>query len=44
SAAEYVRTAPWLVIFPGVVISAAVFGTNLLGDAMRVALDPRLRL
>ncbi|MCZ6843244.1 MAG: ABC transporter permease, partial [SAR324 cluster bacterium] len=43
SAVEYVRTAPWLVIFPGVVISAAVFGTNLLGDAMRDALDPRLR-
>jgi len=35
SAAEYVRTAPWLVIFPGVAISLAVFGTNLLGDALR---------
>jgi peptide/nickel transport system permease protein len=43
SAAEYVREAPWLVIFPGVVISAAAFGTNLLGDAMRDSLDPRLR-
>ena len=43
SAAEYVRAAPWLVIFPGIVISAAVFGVNLLGDAMRDALDPRLR-
>ena len=31
SAAEYVRTAPWLVIFPGLAISLAVFGTNLLG-------------
>src|SRR6202011_6071362 len=30
SAAEYVRTAPWLVIFPGIAISLAVFGTNLL--------------
>ncbi len=27
------RTAPWLVIFPGIAISLAVFGTNLLGDA-----------
>ena len=44
SAAEYVRTAPWLVIFPGLAISLAVFGTNLLGDALRDILDPRLRL
>ena len=43
SAAEYVRTAPWLVIFPGVAISAVVFGTNLLGDAVRDMLDPRQR-
>jgi peptide/nickel transport system permease protein len=43
SAAEYVRTAPWLVIFPGVAISLVVFGTNLLGDALRDILDPRLR-
>lgn len=43
SAAEYMRTAPWLVIFPGVAISLAVFGANLLGDALRDMLDPRLR-
>ena len=43
SAAEYVRTAPWLVIFPGLAISLAVFGTNLLGDAIRDILDPRQR-
>jgi peptide/nickel transport system permease protein len=43
SAAEYVRTAPWLVIFPGIAISAAVFSTNLLGDALRDLLDPRQR-
>jgi len=43
SAAEYVRTAPWLVIFPGMAISLAVFGTNLFGDALRDILDPRLR-
>jgi peptide/nickel transport system permease protein len=43
SAAEYVRTAPWLVIFPGIAISAVVFGTNLLGDAIRDMLDPRQR-
>jgi len=43
SAAEYVRTAPWLVIFPGMAISFVVFGTNLLGDALRDLLDPRQR-
>ena len=44
SAAEYVRTAPWLVIFPGIAISMVVFGTNLLGDAIRDILDPRQRI
>jgi peptide/nickel transport system permease protein len=43
SAAEYVRTAPWLVIYPGLAISFIVFGTNLLGDALRDLLDPRQR-
>ncbi len=43
SAAEYVRVAPWLVIFPGLAISLAVFGTNLFGDALRDILDPRQR-
>ena len=43
SAAEYVRRAPWLVIFPGLAISLVVFGTNLLGDALRDILDPRQR-
>jgi peptide/nickel transport system permease protein len=43
SAAEYVRTAPWLVIFPGLAISLVVFGTNLFGDALRDVLDPRQR-
>ena len=44
SAAEYAQKAPWLVIFPGVVISLVVFATNLLGDALRDVLDPRLRI
>jgi len=43
SAAEYMRVAPWLVIYPGIAISLAVFGANLLGDALRDMLDPRLR-
>lgn len=44
SAAEYALKAPWLVIYPGVAISLAVFATNLLGDALRDVLDPRLRI
>jgi peptide/nickel transport system permease protein len=43
SAAEYVHTAPWLVVFPGIAISLVVFGANLLGDAIRDHLDPRQR-
>ena len=43
AAAEYAQKAPWLVIYPGLAISLAVFGTNLLGDALRDSLDPRLR-
>jgi peptide/nickel transport system permease protein len=43
SAAEYAQKAPHLVIFPGLAISLAVFGSNLLGDALRDTLDPRLR-
>jgi peptide/nickel transport system permease protein len=40
---KYVEVSPWLVIFPSVVVSLTVFGFNLLGDALRDTLDPRLR-
>ena len=43
SAAEYAHKAPHLVLFPGLAISLAVFGSNLFGDALRDTLDPRLR-
>ncbi|MBI2554021.1 MAG: ABC transporter permease [Candidatus Rokubacteria bacterium] len=43
SASEYAQKAPHLVLFPGFAISLAVFGSNLLGDALRDTLDPRLR-
>jgi peptide/nickel transport system permease protein len=43
SAAEYAQKAPHLVLFPGLAISLAVFGSNLFGDALRDTLDPRLR-
>ena len=40
---KYVEVSPWLVVFPSIAISVAVFGFNLLGDALRDVLDPRLR-
>jgi peptide/nickel transport system permease protein len=42
-AGHYAEAAPWLPLAPGLAISLAVFGFNLLGDAVRDALDPRLR-
>ncbi len=35
--------APWLALWPGVALSLTVFGANMLGDALRDLLDPRLR-
>jgi len=43
AAAEYAQKAPWVVLFPGAATRLAVFGANLLGDALRDTLDPRLR-
>ncbi len=42
NAQEYLATAPWLAIFPGVMITLAVCGFNFVGDGLRDALDPRL--
>lgn len=39
----FIREQPTIVIWPGVFISVAVFGANLLGDSLRDVLDPRLR-
>src|SRR5215470_9862662 len=39
----FMEQAPWLAIFPGLAISLAVFGFNLLGDTLRDAWDPKLR-
>ena len=43
SASAYAEKAPWIALFPGIAISLAVFGFNLLGDSLRDALDPKLR-
>ena len=40
---RYFTVAPHIAIFPGFALTLAVFGVNILGDAMRDALDPRLR-
>jgi len=40
---SYYRTAPWLVLWPGLAILLTVFAFNLLGDGLRDALDPTLR-
>ncbi|WP_116519818.1 ABC transporter permease [Achromobacter insuavis] len=39
----YVASAAWLGVFPGVLISLALLGINLFGDALRDRLDPRMR-
>jgi peptide/nickel transport system permease protein len=41
---QFIERAPWLAIAPGLALSLAVFAFNLLGDSLRDALDPRLRL
>ncbi|OLB04029.1 MAG: ABC transporter permease [Candidatus Rokubacteria bacterium 13_2_20CM_69_15_1] len=43
SGRTFMYYAPWMALFPGVAISLAVFGFNMLGDALRDVLDPRLR-
>ena len=40
---DYLQTAPWLAITPGVAIVLSVLGFNLIGDGLREALDPKLR-
>ena len=41
---EYVSTAWWIPVFPGLAVMVTVLGTNLVGDWLRDALDPRQRL
>lgn len=40
---QYLERAPWIGIFPGIAVSLVVFGFNMLGDALRDVLDPRMR-
>lgn len=44
SSAEFYREAPWMIIFPGLAISLAVFAFNLFGDSLRDWLDPKIKI
>jgi peptide/nickel transport system permease protein len=44
NAVDFYRQAPWMIIFPGLAISLAVFAFNLLGDSLRDWFDPKSRL
>lgn len=41
---QYVFTAPWLAVYPGVAITLVVLAYNFLGDGLRDLLDPRLQI
>ncbi len=42
-AEEYASSAPWIAVFPGLAIALTVFGFSLFGDALRDAIDPKMR-
>ena len=37
----YLTVAPWLVVFPGIVLALAILSVNLLGDGLRDHFEPR---
>jgi peptide/nickel transport system permease protein len=44
AAADFYQQAPWMIVFPGLAISFAVFAFNLFGDSLRDWLDPKIKL
>ena len=44
SSEQFYREAPWMILFPGLAISLAVFAFNLFGDALRDWLDPKFKV
>jgi peptide/nickel transport system permease protein len=44
NASDFYREAPWMILFPGLAISAAVFAFNLFGDSLRDWLDPKFKV
>ena len=43
TSADFYQSAPWMIVFPGVAITLAVFAFNLFGDSLRDWLDPKLK-
>jgi peptide/nickel transport system permease protein len=43
ASADFYQTAPWMIVFPGVAITLAVFAFNLFGDSLREWLEPKLK-
>ena len=41
---DFVQEAPWICLYPGLAIAVAVLGLNLIGDGLRDALDPRMKV
>lgn len=44
NASDFYREAPWMILFPGIAISVAVFAFNLFGDSLRDWLDPKFKV
>ena len=40
---DFIQTAPWTMIFPGLAIMFTVLGFNLMGDGLRDAMDPKMK-
>jgi peptide/nickel transport system permease protein len=43
ASADFYKAAPWMILFPGLAITLAVFAFNLLGDSLRDWLDPKMK-
>lgn len=41
---DYLRAAPWIMTFPGLAMMTLVIAVNVVGDGLRVALDPRMKV
>jgi len=39
----YITRAPWLLVYPGLLLVLSVFSMNLVGDALRDSIDPRFK-
>ena len=43
TSADFYKAAPWMIMFPGLAITLAVFAFNLIGDSLRDWLDPKMK-